>query len=409
MVDLLASLGLRQVINASGTMTALGASSVSAEVIAAATSILPRFVLMTELQAAASRAIAEATGAEAGCVTASVASGISVAVAACMTGAELSRIEQLPDTRGLRNEVLLQKGHDVNFGASISQMIALTGAQVVEVGTATSCGAYQLRGAVTEQTAAAVYVVSHHTVQSGLIDLRTFCTVCHEAGVPVVVDAASEYDLRGFLSQGADVVLYSAHKFLGGLTAGIIAGGLDLVRACYLQERGIGRAMKVGKEGIVGAVAALERWKTLDHDAIHQQEARRVESAVQRLRGLDGLEVDLEPDPTGNPITRVKVTVVPERAGVTAFQLARRLAEGNPAIVVRDHHVDRGYLLLDPCNLSDEEMDQVCAKIAETLRKTPGQVQTSQVPSMADVWAHGITQWPGVERGPQHGAKKGGS
>jgi len=408
-VDLLPRLGLRQVINASGTMTALGASSVSAEVIAAATSILPRFVVMTELQAAASRAIAEATGAEAGCVTASVASGISVAVAACMTGVELSRIEQLPDTRGLRNEVLLQKGHDVNFGASISQMIALTGAQVVEVGTATSCGAYQLRGAMTGQTAAAVYVVSHHTVQSGLIDLRTFCTVCHEAGVPVVVDAASEYDLRGFLSQGADLVLYSAHKFLGGLTAGIIAGGLDLVRACYIQERGIGRAMKVGKEGIIAAIAALERWKTLDHDAIHKKEARRVESAVQRLRGLDGLEVDLEPDPTGNPITRVKVSVVPERAGVTAFQLARRLAEGNPAIVVRDHHVDRGYLLLDPCNLSDEEMDQVCAKIAETLRKTPGPVQTSQVPSMADVWAHGITQWPGAARGPQHGAKKGGS
>ena len=409
MVDLLPRLGLRQVINASGTMTSLGASSVSAEVIAAATSILPRFVVMAELQAAASRAIAEATGAEAGCVTASVASGISVAVAACMTGVELSRIEQLPDTRGLRNEVLLQKGHDVNFGASISQMIALTGAQVVEVGTATSCGAYQLRGAMTGQTAAAVYVVSHHTVQSGLIDLRTFCTVCHEAGVPVVVDAASEYDLRGFLSQGADLVLYSAHKFLGGLTAGIIAGGLDLVRACYIQERGIGRAMKVGKEGIIAAIAALERWKTLDHDAIHKKEARRVESAVQRLRGLDGLEVDLEPDPTGNPITRVKVSVVPERAGVTAFQLARRLAEGNPAIVVRDHHVDRGYLLLDPCNLSDEEMDQVCAKIAETMRKAPGPVQTSQVPSMADVWAHGITQWPGAARGPQHGAKKGGS
>ena len=390
-------------------MTALGASSVSAEVIAAATSILPRFVVMAELQAAASRAIAEATGAEAGCVTACVASGITVAVAACMTGSELSRIEQLPDTRVLRNLVLLQKGHSVNFGASISQMIALAGAQVVEVGTATSCGAYQLRGAMTEQTAAAVYVVSHHTVQSGLIDLRTFCTVCHEAGVPVIVDAASEYDLRGFLSQGADLVLYSAHKFLGGLTAGIIAGSLDLVRACYLQERGIGRAMKVGKEGIVGAIVALERWKTLDHDAIQQREAHRVESAVQRLRGLDGLEVDREPDPTGNPITRVKVTVVPERAGVTAFQLAQRLAEGNPAIVVRDHHVDRGYLLLDPCNLSDEEMDQVCAKIAEALRNTAGPVQTSQVPSMADVWAHGITQWPGAARGPQHGAKKGGA
>src|SRR5438128_10892299 len=207
MAEPLSSLGLRKVINASGTMTALGASAVSPEVIAAAASILPHFVVMTELQAAASRSIADATGAEAGCVTACVAAGITLGVAACMTGIEMARIEQLPDTRGMKNEVLLQKGHNVNFGASVSQMIALSGARVLEVGNATSCGAYQLRGAIGPQTAAAVYVVSHHTVQSGLIDLSTFCATCHDAGVPVIVDAASEYNLRGFLSQGADLVL----------------------------------------------------------------------------------------------------------------------------------------------------------------------------------------------------------
>src|SRR5207249_10567894 len=146
------------------------------------------------LQAAASRSIADATGAEAGCVTACVAAGITLGVAACMTGIEMARIEQLPDARGMKNEVLLQKGHNVNFGASVSQMIALSGARVLEVGNATSCGAYQLRGAIGPQTAAAVYVVSHHTVQSGLIDLSTFCATCHDAGVPVIVDAASEYN-----------------------------------------------------------------------------------------------------------------------------------------------------------------------------------------------------------------------
>ena len=407
MAEPLSSLGLRKVINASGTMTALGASAVSPEVIAAAASILPHFVVMTELQAAASRSIADATGAEAGCVTACVAAGITLGVAACMTGIEMARIEQLPDTRGMKNEVLLQKGHNVNFGASVSQMIALSGARVLEVGNATSCGAYQLRGAIGPQTAAAVYVVSHHTVQSGLIDLSTFCATCHDAGVPVIVDAASEYNLRGFLSQGADLVLYSAHKFLGGLTAGVIAGRRDLVRACYLQERGIGRATKVGKEGIIGLIAALTRWHTLDHAAIQREETRRVDLAVGRLRGLSGLQVTLEPDPTGNPINRVKVNVVPEQAGVTAFQLARRLGEGDPAIVVRDHHVDRDYILLDPCNLSDEEMEQVCARIVDVVGTAPGPGRPITPPSMADVWAEGIMRWPDTSRGRHAGTKKG--
>src|SRR5437667_12254934 len=100
MAEPLSSLGLRKVINASGTMTALGASAVSPEVIAAAASILPHFVVMTELQAAASRSIADATGAESGCVTACVAADITLGAEAGMPGIQIARIEPLPDTRG---------------------------------------------------------------------------------------------------------------------------------------------------------------------------------------------------------------------------------------------------------------------------------------------------------------------
>src|SRR5438046_5608884 len=117
MAEPLSSLGLRKVINASGTMTALGASAVSPEVIAAAASILPHFVVMTELQAAASRSIADATGAEAGCVTACVAAGITRGVAACMTGIQMARIEQPTAARGMKTEGLLQNGRTGSSGA----------------------------------------------------------------------------------------------------------------------------------------------------------------------------------------------------------------------------------------------------------------------------------------------------
>src|SRR6185437_15732386 len=106
----------------------------------------------------------------------------------------------------------------------------------------------------SDATAAGVFVVSHHVVDYGQVPLKRFAELCHAKGVPVIVDAASEYDLHGFLASGADLVVYSAHKFLGGPTAGIVAGRKSLVRATFLQNCGIGRGMKVGKEGIAGAI-----------------------------------------------------------------------------------------------------------------------------------------------------------
>src|SRR3712207_5209869 len=115
-------------------------------------------------------------------------------------------------------------GHMVGYGAPVEQGVRLAGARVVPVGQATSARRYQLEGAITERTAAALYVVSHHTVQYGLLPLDEFVAACHARGVPVIVDAASEYDLKGFLATGADIALYSSHKFLGAPTGGIVAG-----------------------------------------------------------------------------------------------------------------------------------------------------------------------------------------
>ena len=256
--DVRAELGLRPVVNVSGTMTSLGASIVVPEVVRAVAGILPQFVEVNDLQRKASAVIARLCGSEAGFVTASAAAGMTLAIAGCMTGADLARIERLPDAEGLRDEVAVQLGHLVGYGAPVDQSIRLAGARVVPVGQATDVRPYQLAGAIGPRTAAVLYVVSHHTVQYGQLTLEEVAEIAHAAGVPVIVDGASEYDLRGFLARGADVAIYSAHKFLGGPTAGIVAGSKELVRAAFLQNMGIGRGMKVGKEGIAGAIAALE-------------------------------------------------------------------------------------------------------------------------------------------------------
>ncbi|MER8379565.1 aminotransferase class V-fold PLP-dependent enzyme [Mesorhizobium sp. M1136] len=365
--DFRSQLGLRPVINVSGTMTSLGASIVVPTAVEAVSGILTEFVEMADLHRKASAVIAELTGAEAGFITASCSAAISLAVAASMTGPDLAAIERLPDTAGLKDEIVIQSGHMVSYGAPIEQAIRLAGAKVVPVGQATSASAYQLSGAITERTAAAIYVVSHHVVEYGQIPLKMFVETAHARGVPVIVDAASEYDLAGFLASGADLVLYSGHKFLGGPTSGIVAGTKARVRDVYLQNRGIGRGMKVGKEGIVGALAALQAWKTRDHEGIRARERRALDCWAQALEGRPGVTAAIVPDPTSNPLDRLKVWVNAAESRITAWDLADRLAAGNPPVVVRDHEVEHGYFFLDPCNLHPDEEFIVAARLAEEL------------------------------------------
>lgn len=367
--DIRAARKLRPVINVSGTMTALGASIVVPEAVAAVAAILPEFVEINELHKIASPVIARLTGGEAGFVTASCSAGITLAVAGAMTGDDLAAIERLPDATGLKDEVIIQTGQVVSYGAPVDQGIRLAGAKAIYIGQATSCYPYHLDGAINERTAAAVFVVSHHTVQYGLIGLKQFAETCHARGVPVIVDAASEYDLRLFLEQGADVVLYSSHKFLGGPTGGIVAGSKSLVRSAFLQNRGIGRGMKVGKESILGTIAALEAWEKRDHAAIRATESGYLDLWQRTLAGRPGVATALEPDPTHNPLDRLRVTIDPQEAHITAWDLADALASGARPVIVRDHETEHGYFYMDPCNLHPGEAEIVAARLDEELSK----------------------------------------
>jgi D-glucosaminate-6-phosphate ammonia-lyase len=393
--DMRAELGLRPVINASGTMTFLGASIAVPEAIEAMVRLLPEFVEIADLQRKASAAIARLTGAEAGTVTASTASGVSVAVAGCMTGADLARIEQLPDPRGMRHEVPIQRGHMVNYGAPVEQAVRLAGATVRPFGGATDARPYQLEAMLGDQTTAALYVVSHHCVDYGQIPFEPFCALCHARGVPVIVDAASEYDLKEFLAQGADIAIYSGHKFLGGPTSGIIAGRKDLVRAAYLQNFGIGRGMKVGKESIVGLIAALEAWEKRDHAAVRAREDRHLALWRASLEGRPGIRAEILPDPTANPLDRLRVHVDPAAAGVSAWDLASALAAGDPPVIVRDHHAENGFFDLDPCNLHDGEAEIVADRLAETLaRGLAGDIPATRLADRRHARFERMLAWP---------------
>ncbi|MBA3506371.1 MAG: hypothetical protein H0T80_11410 [Betaproteobacteria bacterium] len=397
-MDVFDRYGLRRIVNASGTESTKGASPVCKEAIDAVVGLVPHSVDMLELQSAACHAIARAFETEAGCVVNCSAAGIATAIAACMTGCDLARVEQLPDVTGMKDEVVLQRGHNITYGGQITQNITLAGAKVVEIGAATECGAYQLAHALTDRTAAALYVVSHHTVSSGLIDLQTFCAVCKLRGVPVIVDGAAEPDPTVFLRAGADLVITSMHKSFAALTAATVAGRLDLVRACMYQEKGIGRPMKVGKEGVIASIAAVERWASLDRPAIRKALEARLARGHDRLGQLPGITASIEIDATSQLFSRLLLHVDPSGAGITAYDVSARLWEQRPSIAVRSLMADIGLLQVDLRRADDATADYVIGSIERIAREASTASAASEPretsPNLADLAEGGLKRFP---------------
>ena len=210
--------------------------------------------------------------------------------------------------------------------------------------------------------------MSHHVVEYGQMSFDCFCKICHEKGVAVIVDAASEYDLRTFINHGADVVIYSSHKFLGGPTAGIVAGSSDLIQAGYMQNIGIGRVMKVGKESIFGAIAALQAWKVRDHNAIREKETSALRLWKKIAISFDGVQAEVVDDSTHNPLSRLKISINKEIFKSSAASVATALSSCKIPIIVRDHEIELGYFYLDPCNLADGHAELVSSSLQNVLQ-----------------------------------------
>jgi D-glucosaminate-6-phosphate ammonia-lyase len=368
MTDFHAEYDLTPVINLSGPLTTYGTSISSPAVCAAAAEALRHHWDMDELFEHAGEIVARWSGAEAGTLTACSASGITLSVAACMTGPDPGKVEQLPDTTGMKNEVLLQKGHSVNFGAPIEQMIRLAGATVREVGTVNRTTVTQLRAGLSERAAAAMFVLSHHTAQYGFVPLTEFVEVCHAAGVPVIIDAAAQdHQIARLVESGADLIVLSAQKYLAGPTGGIVCGRRDLVEAVYLHNRGIGRTMKIGKEGIFGTMVALEERVRTNLAEWAAEQRRKAEYLAGQLEGLRGVTVSLVLDQVGQPVTRVRLTVDPRAAGIDAEGICHDLAAGSPSVKPRAHHTDEGWFYLEPNHVTRDELDHVATRLRAIL------------------------------------------
>ena len=341
-----ADLAVEPVINASGKMTALGGSAQNDAIAQAQAAAAGSHVDLARLRQAAATLIARRCGAEAACITSGAAAGLAIAVAAVVTGIELEKIQRLPDVADSRRNVLLQAGHDIDFGAPIEQMIRLGGGRAEVVGTNDAVIRADILAAINANTVALVHVLSHHCLQNDRLNLTQMIDLAHKSNLPLIVDAAAEEDLLMPIAAGADLVTYSGGKAIGGPTCGFICGRRDLIEACEAQGRGIARAMKIGKEAIMGLVAALQIYPAPDN------RAAVLDLLEAGLRQACRLAVSRITDRAGRAIERIAIHGSIEELKA----LIAHLEAGEPSIRTRNHQIRAGYVQLDPREL---HLDQV--------------------------------------------------
>jgi D-glucosaminate-6-phosphate ammonia-lyase len=363
-------IGLPRVINACGKMTLLGVSTVALDVMNEVAEAAASYVEIDRLLDRVGELISAHTGGEDSCVTSSASAGIAIAVAAAISKGDQCIVERLPDSADLANEVILLKGHSVNYGAPITTMIRLGGGIPVEVGQANESSAAHVASAISDRTAALLYVKSHHTVQKGMVPLAEMVRVAREHHIPLIVDAAAEEDLRRYLQAGADLVVYSGAKAIDAPTSGFITGKKSLIQWCKAQYHGIGRPMKIGKEGMMGLVKALDRYALRRHDG--KAVIPALELAISRINTLPGLRADIEQDEAGRDIYRIRIRVDANGFGCDAATLEEKLRGGNPAIYARRYRLNAGEFSLDPRALQHDDLALIIDRlglVAEEFKK----------------------------------------
>ncbi|MCC6178659.1 MAG: aminotransferase class V-fold PLP-dependent enzyme [Chloroflexi bacterium] len=360
-------LGVRPIINARGMNTMASGSLMARPVLEAMAEAATAFVDMTELNRKAGQHIASLVGVEAAHVTSGSAGGLLLSAAACLAGDDPAAIVQLPDTTGLRNEIVIMACQRIRY----DQALRTAGARLVEAGDTERCTSAQLEAAIGNRTAALIFIVSPRLGEEG-VSVDEMIRIGHAHGLPVIVDAASTLPPTGHLtrwtSRGADLVIYSGGKGIRGPQgSGLVVGRADLIRAVAANgapNGAIGRPCKVSKEDIIGLVAALELFLQDDHTGEWDRHLAEAREIVDALEGMPGVEATIEDDREIWTAPTILIALDEARTGLTPEGVVDALHDGDPPIMTR---VFRDRLLVDPHCLLPGEAAIVTRRLREEL------------------------------------------
>jgi D-glucosaminate-6-phosphate ammonia-lyase len=381
------SIGVRPILNAKGTFTIISGSQSLPEVKAAMESASRHYVHLDELMAAVGKRLAELTQAEWGMVANGCAAALSHATAACIAGANPEKLQQLPR---LEAEVI-SPAYSRNV---YDHAIRATGARMV---TVRSLEEYQ--AAFTPKTAMVMILAGPG--DRGPLGLDKLAPIARQRKVPVLVDAAAERLTvpNIHLRDGADLVAYSGGKCLRGpQAAGLLLGRKDLVQAAWVHSaphHAFGRAMKAGKEEIIGMLAAVEAWVTRDHRAEWAEWESWLASIEQAVKAVPGVSTEvLQPNSLSNNAPQLRIRWDGEKLGVCGKTMEKTLLDGEPRIIVggaqghRRTGVKESSLTIMPYMMMPGDAAIVGRRIAELLAKPPADNFTHAPPavSVAGQW-----------------------
>jgi seryl-tRNA(Sec) selenium transferase len=324
------SIGVRPVINARGTFTIITGSQSLPEVKQAMEEASRSYVNMDELMEAVSPRLGTAAGAEWGIVTNGCCAAIAHTTAAAMAGTNPERMQRLPDVTGLKNEVVIP-GYSRNV---YDHAVRMVGAKIIEVEDAA-----KLDEAFTARTAL-VYILAGPG-DEGPLGTAVMAAAAKKHDVPVLVDAAAEGLTfpNVHLARGATVVAYSGGKCIRGpQAAGMLVGEKNLCQAAWLNSaphHAYGRALKVGKEEIMGMLAAAEAWKGRNHEAEWKQWLAWLDHIGTRVSGINGVTTSIvQPVGLSNRTPSLRILWDGGRLGITGTEVAKALLDSEPRIVV---------------------------------------------------------------------------
>ncbi len=319
-------LGVRPMINARGTWTYTSASLELPEVKVAQEEAARHFVNIFELQQAVGRRLAELTGAESGMITSGAAGAMASATAACIAGSDPEKIWQLPDTTGLKYEVVIMGGR-----SPFDSAIRLAGGKLV-----IARSAEELQNAVSGETAM-IYTTSPTD------QLAKEITVAKAARVPILMDDAAGIppidNIKLYAKMGCDLYTFSGGKGLcGPQCSGLLLGRKDLIEAALYNtnpwEGAVCRPMKVGKEEIVGCLAAVEAWLKMDLNSLNREWMGRVDRVAKIVETVPGVKTRIYTPADSNSYPTLIVSWDEQGWGLSVAECAQKLLDGTPSIVV---------------------------------------------------------------------------
>ncbi len=354
-----ASLGVRPLINCRGTFTIISGSLILPQVRQAMVEASKHYVHLDELMEVVGARLGELMQCEWGLVTNGCAAALCQVTAACVAGTDPKNMVRLPDTTGMKNQVLVQPSHRHVY----DHAVRMVGVEIIEVETLAD-----LEAALSERTA--MLLVFGDAAERGQISVADMAAVGQRHGVPTFVDAAAERPdaPNWYLEQGADAVAYSGGKCLRGPQAsGLVLGRKDLLQAAFLNgapHHALGRPMKAGKEEIMGLLAAVEQWVVRDHAAEWREWERRLEVIADAVKKFPSVVTQVNQPGRSNVAPNLAVRWNRAQLALSGHELAHQLSAGKPRIEVPAHENGFG---INPYMMEPGEEEVVARRVGVVL------------------------------------------